>query len=338
MLRWISVCGRAVVITPAGSVSLVAAPGQARLIPVTDGGLPHPISGSAPALNFSRIAQRSLALRPARSLDRLAAHVSRRLRRLCCLHRRFDSYRLERPSCRAGISPAEDPRLGTAHNWVRSARFSRAVRAPDCRIAKERTPPFHKVSAAALGISCLAKKPARAITNARIIPLWGGQSPGRHPSQTPGDQSNFPLGVSPRRLPNREWLDQRARASGLYWWTHGPNTSPKRKRVRSPVDNDKSSDTTANKTPPETIARRGNSTHYVLWRSDGIGLADQPAWRVFHKMSRDDAIIQHVCALKLAIFLQSQDGWLTSKRGRGRLGKPTRCANFPTLFVRIVGE
>ena len=31
------------------------------------------------------------------------------------LHRRSDSYRLERPSCRVGIAPTEDQHLSTAH-------------------------------------------------------------------------------------------------------------------------------------------------------------------------------------------------------------------------------
>jgi hypothetical protein len=41
--------------------------------------------------------------------------LSRRLRRLRHLRRRSDSYRLERPVIRAGIAPAEDPSLSTAH-------------------------------------------------------------------------------------------------------------------------------------------------------------------------------------------------------------------------------
>src|SRR6516162_8989068 len=47
-----------------------------------------------------------------------ATHLSRRLRRFRYLHRRSDSYRLERPSCRVGIAPTEDPRLFTAHKKV----------------------------------------------------------------------------------------------------------------------------------------------------------------------------------------------------------------------------
>jgi hypothetical protein len=78
-------------------------------------GLPRLIGGSAPTLNLSRPARRSLALWPACSPGHGDGPLSRRLRRLRYLHRRSDSYRLERPSCRAGISPAEDPRLSTAH-------------------------------------------------------------------------------------------------------------------------------------------------------------------------------------------------------------------------------
>lgn len=62
----------------------------------SDCGLPRYIGGSAPTLNLSRPARCSLALRPANSLHRQAAHVSRRLRRLRYLHRRSDSFRLER--------------------------------------------------------------------------------------------------------------------------------------------------------------------------------------------------------------------------------------------------
>src|SRR5207237_9220010 len=62
----------------------------------SDGGLPRILGGSAPTSLLSRPAQCSLTLRPADSLHRQAVHLSRRLRRLCCLHRRSDSFRLER--------------------------------------------------------------------------------------------------------------------------------------------------------------------------------------------------------------------------------------------------
>src|ERR1035437_1670130 len=41
--------------------------------------------------------------------------LHRKLRQLCCLRRRFDCYRVERNSSRAGIAPAEVQRLFTAH-------------------------------------------------------------------------------------------------------------------------------------------------------------------------------------------------------------------------------
>jgi len=41
--------------------------------------------------------------------------LHRRLRRLRCLHRRSDCYRVERSSSRAGLPPAVDQRLFTAH-------------------------------------------------------------------------------------------------------------------------------------------------------------------------------------------------------------------------------
>jgi len=59
-------------------------------------GLPRILGGSASTLKLSRPARRSLALRPANSPGRLHAPFSRRLRRLRYLHRRSDSFRLER--------------------------------------------------------------------------------------------------------------------------------------------------------------------------------------------------------------------------------------------------
>ena len=56
-----------------------------------------------------------LALRPACSPSHLRDPLHRRLRRLCCLHRRSDCYRVERSSSRAGLIPAVDQRIFTAH-------------------------------------------------------------------------------------------------------------------------------------------------------------------------------------------------------------------------------
>src|SRR5579864_6471193 len=41
--------------------------------------------------------------------------LHRKLRQLRCLHCRFDCYRVERTSSRAGVAPAEVQRLFTAH-------------------------------------------------------------------------------------------------------------------------------------------------------------------------------------------------------------------------------
>ena len=58
---------------------------------------------------FTRVTACLLAASPE------ATHLSRRLRRFRYLHRRSDSYRLERPSYRVGIAPTEDQHLAGAH-------------------------------------------------------------------------------------------------------------------------------------------------------------------------------------------------------------------------------
>ena len=83
------------------------------------GGLPRAKGGSAPALPVSRPAWRSLALRPACSPSRHCDPLHRRLQRLRYLHRCFDCYRAERTSSRAGLPPAVDQRLFTAHFRIR---------------------------------------------------------------------------------------------------------------------------------------------------------------------------------------------------------------------------
>jgi len=122
VLRWISMYRHAVVITPVARWVLIAR-GTAYstrfpFIP-SDGGLPHSRARSATTLDFSRPARRSLTLRPVGSPSRHATRLSRRLRRFRYLHRRSDSYRLERPSCRVGIAPTEDQHLTrfTAHRY-----------------------------------------------------------------------------------------------------------------------------------------------------------------------------------------------------------------------------
>ena len=98
-------CLHAVATTPAGPRKPV------RSYRPLDFVLPRLSVGSVPALIFSRPAQRSLALRPTSSRGRLRDPFHRRLQQLCCLHRRFDCYRVKRTSSRAGLSPAVDQRL-----------------------------------------------------------------------------------------------------------------------------------------------------------------------------------------------------------------------------------
>src|SRR5437660_1901415 len=83
-------CLHAVAITPAGLMELIRSYFSINV------GLPQKHGGSAPALIVSRPAQRSLTLRPARSPSRLSDPLHRRLRRLRCLHRRSDCFRVER--------------------------------------------------------------------------------------------------------------------------------------------------------------------------------------------------------------------------------------------------
>ena len=108
VLRWISVCRHAVVITPVGPLGRDRSwDGLFQPFPCSPATAAFPVyvAGRLPHWIVSRPARRSLALRPAGSLHRRAVPLSRRLRRFRYLHRRSDSYRLERPSCRVGIAP-----------------------------------------------------------------------------------------------------------------------------------------------------------------------------------------------------------------------------------------
>ena len=98
-------CLHAIAITPAGPTELV----RSSISIVS--GLPCVTVRSAPAIIVSGPAQRSLTLWPVRSPSRLATLYTRKLRQLRCLRRRFDCYRVERTSSRAGVAPAEAERL-----------------------------------------------------------------------------------------------------------------------------------------------------------------------------------------------------------------------------------
>ena len=99
MLRMVPFCLHAVANTPAGRMEFVRSYHSLRF------GLPHNRGGSAPALVFSRPAQRSLTLRPACSPSRHSDPLHQRLQQSRCLHRCSDCYRVERTSSRAGIPP-----------------------------------------------------------------------------------------------------------------------------------------------------------------------------------------------------------------------------------------
>jgi hypothetical protein len=78
-------CLHAVATTPAGLMEFV------RSYHSTNFGLPTNRDGSAPALRFSRPAQRSLTLRPPCSPSRLCDPLHRRLQQLRCLRHCFDA-------------------------------------------------------------------------------------------------------------------------------------------------------------------------------------------------------------------------------------------------------
>src|SRR5271154_6946703 len=103
----------AVANTPAGRMELIRSYDSTRF------GLPRNRGGSAPALVFSRPAQRLLTLRPACSPSRLCDPLHRRLQQLRCLRCCFDCYRVERTGSRAGLTPAVDHHLFTAHPVMR---------------------------------------------------------------------------------------------------------------------------------------------------------------------------------------------------------------------------
>ena len=76
-----------------------------------NGGLPCETVGSAPAVVFSRPAQRSLTLWPARSPSRQATLFIERSDSFVACAAAFDCYWVERTSSRAGVTPAEVQRL-----------------------------------------------------------------------------------------------------------------------------------------------------------------------------------------------------------------------------------
>src|SRR5271166_5675798 len=75
-----------------------------------------PIASTQPSFSLTETGtQLVLTSRETNCVPVSVPHLSRRLRRFRYLHRHSDSYRLERPSCRAAIAPTEDQHLFTAH-------------------------------------------------------------------------------------------------------------------------------------------------------------------------------------------------------------------------------
>jgi hypothetical protein len=89
-------------------------------------GLPRNRGGSAPALVFSRPAQRSLALRPACLPSRHCDLLHQRLQQSRCLHCCSDCYRVERTSSRAGFSRCGPPPF-TTHPIIRLTKHLEEV-------------------------------------------------------------------------------------------------------------------------------------------------------------------------------------------------------------------
>ena len=133
VLRSISVYRHAVVNTPVARWALIArGTAYSNRFPVpSGGGLPHIHARSATTLDFSRPAQRSLAI--------TACRLAESPKRPICLEgsdgfvsspRRFDSYRLERPRCRVGFAPTEDLTPCHAHVWCPRNRTESNVWCP----------------------------------------------------------------------------------------------------------------------------------------------------------------------------------------------------------------
>jgi hypothetical protein len=92
--------------------------------PTTVCGLPCVTVRSAPAITFSGPAQRLLTLWPARSRSRHATLSIESSDSFVAFHCRFDCYRVERTSSRAGVAPAEVQHLSRrtitsidVHTW-----------------------------------------------------------------------------------------------------------------------------------------------------------------------------------------------------------------------------
>ena len=80
-----------------------------------DGGLPHPLAGSAPTFPVSRPARRSLTLRPACSRSRPRRPFPSKASAVSLPPLPLRLLPAGATSCRVGIAPTENRRLFTAH-------------------------------------------------------------------------------------------------------------------------------------------------------------------------------------------------------------------------------
>src|SRR5262252_2407215 len=116
-------CLHAIAIIPAGPMKLV------RWSISIVSGLPCEKVRSAPPIVVSGPARRSLNVMACTLAESPCDPFHRKLRQLRCLRRRFDCYRVERTSSRAGVAPAEVQRLSRrtfSPNNERSLAFSTA--------------------------------------------------------------------------------------------------------------------------------------------------------------------------------------------------------------------
>jgi hypothetical protein len=102
-------CLHAVAITPAGSMKLVRSSLSIAC------GLPCDKARSAPAIVFFEACSAFTRVTTCTLTESPSDPLHRRLRQLRCLCCRFDCYRVERTSSRAGVTPVEVQRLFTAH-------------------------------------------------------------------------------------------------------------------------------------------------------------------------------------------------------------------------------
>ena len=136
--------------TPVGSLSRIRSwDGLFQPFPFSSASaaFPKPPKGSAPTSIVSRPHRKFTCVAACLFAEPPSGSLHRRFRRFRCLHRRSDCFRLERPSCRAGLAPAEDPCLFTAHGGPQKTPKNTRSRARNATVPRrgprERLQPEH---------------------------------------------------------------------------------------------------------------------------------------------------------------------------------------------------